>query len=164
MSTKQLKVLVTGCVTQQLFWRVNFLWWFAWTLWPPSRFRVRHDTQILQRICGWTNLNWWYETCGKIKRTLGNHCNNCIKALRFRFRGEWYQRLGFKEYISLLMLLVQMDKWLPKNDRKWCNYCIHVANARKSGPLHILDWGVCPMHSFQQHVERRCAYGGILWG
>jgi hypothetical protein len=48
VSTKQLKVLVTGCVKHQLFQQVKFLWWFAWTIWPSSRFRVRNNQQNFQ--------------------------------------------------------------------------------------------------------------------
>ncbi len=56
VTTKRLKVLVAGCVKQQMFRRVKFLCWFAWTIWPPSRFRVRHGMQIQQCIPGWNEL------------------------------------------------------------------------------------------------------------
>jgi hypothetical protein len=57
-----------------------------------------------------TNLNLWYETRRKIKDTLGNHRNNCIKSMRLRFCGKLYQRLGQKQDTAfLLMLLVQME-------------------------------------------------------
>jgi hypothetical protein len=31
-------------------------WWLAWTIWPSSGFRVRHGTQILQRIRNWNEF------------------------------------------------------------------------------------------------------------
>jgi hypothetical protein len=88
VSTKQLQVLVTGCVKQQLFWRVRFF---------DDDLHGHYDNNP-DSLCGMvrnccnvssveTNLQWWYETRKKIKRTLGNHCNNSIKAMRLRFRG-----------------------------------------------------------------------------
>ena len=89
MSTKQLKVLVTGCVKQQLLWRVKF---FDDDL--HRRFDHHPDSVcvMVSKYCNVsaieTNLNWWYETCGKIKRTLGNHHHDCIKVMCSCFHGE----------------------------------------------------------------------------
>ena len=88
VSTKQLQVLVTGCVKQQLFRRVKFF---------DDDLHGHYDNNP-DSVCGMvsnycnvssveTNLQWWYETRKKIKRTLGNHRINCIKAMHLRFRG-----------------------------------------------------------------------------
>jgi hypothetical protein len=93
--TKQLKVLVMGCVKQQLFWRVKS---FYDDLHGQFDHHPNSVCGMVRKYCNVsvveTNLNWWYETRRKIKRTLGNHCNNCIKAMRLRFRGTCYQRGG----------------------------------------------------------------------
>jgi hypothetical protein len=86
VSTKQLQVLVTGCVNQQLFRRVKFF---------DDDLHGQYDNNP-DSVCGMvrnycnllsvgTNLQWWYETQKKIKRTFGNHRNNCIKAILLRF-------------------------------------------------------------------------------
>jgi hypothetical protein len=88
VSTKQLQVLVTGCVKQQLFWRVKFF---------DDDLHGHYDNNP-DSVCGMvrnhcnvssvkTNLQWWYETRKKIKCTLGNHRNNCIQAMHFSFQG-----------------------------------------------------------------------------
>ena len=110
LSTKQLKVLVTGCVKQQLFRRVKF---FDDDLHRQFDHHPDSVCGMVRKYCNVsgieTKLNWWYETRGKIKRTLGNHRNNCIKLMRLCFPGKFYQRLGQRQYIALLMLLVQME-------------------------------------------------------
>jgi hypothetical protein len=89
VSTKQLKVLVTGCVKQQLFKRVKF---FDDELHGQFDHHPDSVCSMVRKYCNVfaieMNLNWWYETRGKIKRTLGNHCNNCIKSMRLRFPGK----------------------------------------------------------------------------
>ena len=67
VSTKQLQVLVTGCVKQQLFWRVKFF---------DDDLHGHYDNNP-NSVCGMvrnycnvssveTNLQWWYETRKKI--------------------------------------------------------------------------------------------------
>jgi hypothetical protein len=149
VSTKQLKVLVTGCVKQQLFWRVKF---FDDDLHGQFDHHPDSVCGMVRKYCNVsaikTNLNWWYETRGKIKRTLGNHRNNCIKTMRLPFCGKLIQWLGNNNTLSHLCCLSRwrtwQDKWLQKIHRKWRRHCIHVANVPESGPLHILDWRVCP--------------------
>jgi hypothetical protein len=89
VSTKQLKVLVTGCVKQQLFRRVKF---FDDDLHGQFDHHPDSVCGMVRKYCNVsvieTNLNWWYETRGKIIRTLGNHRNNCIKPMRLRFCGK----------------------------------------------------------------------------
>jgi hypothetical protein len=89
VSTKQLKVLVTGCVKQQLFRRVKF---FDDDLHGQFDHHPDSVCGMVGKYCNVssieTNLNWWYETRGKIKRTQGNHRNNCIKSMRLRFCGK----------------------------------------------------------------------------
>ena len=103
-------MLVTGCVKQQLFRRVKF---FDDDLHGQFDHHPDSVCGMVRKYCNVsaieTNLNWWYETRGKIKRTIGNHRNNCIKSMRLRFCGTLYQRLGQKQYIALLMLLVHME-------------------------------------------------------
>jgi hypothetical protein len=110
MSTKQIKVLVTSCVKQQLFQRVKF---FDDDLHGQFDHNPDSMSGMVRKYCLVsaieTNLNWWYEMRRKIKRTLGNHRNNCIQSMRSHFCGKLYQRLGQKQYIALLMLLVQME-------------------------------------------------------
>ncbi len=87
-STKQLQVLVTGCVKQQLFRRVKF---FDDDMHGDYDYNPESVCGMVRNYCNVasveTNLQWWHETRKKIKRTLGNHRNNCIKAMRLRFRG-----------------------------------------------------------------------------
>jgi hypothetical protein len=149
---------VTGCVKHQLFRRVKFFDDYL-----HGQFDHQPDSvcSMVRKYCNVsaieTNLNWWYKTPGKIKRTLGNHRNNCIKSMRLRFRGKLNQRWSNNNTLAYLCCLSRwkpwQDKWLPKIQRKWRRHCIHVANAPESDALHILDWRVCPLHSFQQHVE-----------
>ena len=95
MSTKQLKVLVMGCVKQQLFQRVKF---FDDDLHGQFDHHPDSVCGMVRKYCNVSaiemNLNWWYETRRKIKHTLGNHRNNCIKSMCFKI------------------------KWLSKNDRQ----------------------------------------------
>ena len=110
VSTKQLKVLVTGCVNSNCFGELNSLMMTC----------MDNLTTIQIQCAAWvrkycnvsaveTNFNWWSETRGKIKRTLGNHRNNCIKAMRLRFRGTCHQR-GVTNITSSTspMLILQM--------------------------------------------------------
>ena len=90
VSTKQLQVLVTGIVKQQLFRRVKFF---------DDDLHGNYDNSpdsvcgMVQKYCNVsaieTDVTWWYQTRKNIKRTLGNHRNNCIKAMRLRFRGTF---------------------------------------------------------------------------
>ena len=88
VSNKQLKVLVTGCVKQQLFRKVKF---FDDDLHRQLDHHPDSVCGMVRTYCNIsaieTNVNLWSETRGKIKHTLGNHRNNCIKAMRLRFRG-----------------------------------------------------------------------------
>ncbi len=57
VSTKQIKGVSDGLCKAAIVSESQVLWWwFAWTIWPPSRFRVRHGTQILQRIRDWNEF------------------------------------------------------------------------------------------------------------
>ena len=102
MSTKQIKVLVT-----------RFVEFFDDDLHGQFDHHPDSVCGMVRKYCNVsaieTNLNWWYETRGKIKCTLGNHRNNCIKSMHLRFCGKLYQLLGQKQYIALLLLLVQME-------------------------------------------------------
>lgn len=96
VSTKQLQVLVTGCVKQQLFRRVKF---FDDDLHGHFDYNPDSVCGMVRNFCNVssieTNLQWWYETRSKIKRTLGNHRNNCIKTMRSRFRGTCNSIVSF---------------------------------------------------------------------
>ncbi len=95
VSTKQLQILVTGCVKQQLFRRVNFF---------DDDLHGHYDNYP-DSMCGMvrnycnvssveTNVQWWYKTRKKIKRTLDNH-RNAFTFLRY-VQSEW------KDHILLL--------------------------------------------------------------
>ena len=115
VSTKQLKVLVTGCVKQQLFRRVKF---FDDDLHGQFGHHPDSVCGMVRKYCNVsaieTNLNWWYETRGKIKRTLGNHRNNCIKSMSLRFCGKLNQRWSNNNTLAYLCCVSRWRAWQNK--------------------------------------------------
>jgi hypothetical protein len=69
-------------------------------------------------------LNWWYETCGKIKRTLiGNLPTFTSKQCIYVFVVSDFNGLVLNNTFMYLCCLSRwrtwQDKWLPKNDRTY---------------------------------------------
>ena len=107
VSLEGLRGMVRGVVKTRLFPKVKFLT------------KEKHGTYAHrpQTVCGLvmkhcnisavdTTSEWWDELRPSIFRTHTDHRNNCIKAIRLRYRGTCANHSAIVGYISFLYLLV----------------------------------------------------------
>jgi hypothetical protein len=110
VSTNGLRLIVRSCVKKQLFRRVKFF---------HDELHGSYDTET-NSVCGLVMLfcnisaiaaepRWWFDMKPIIKKTHTDHRNNCIKAMRTRFRGEKYV-LFCDEYFFLNLTFINWNR------------------------------------------------------
>ena len=91
VSTNGLRLIVRSCVKKQLFRRVKF---FHDELHGSYDTKTNSVCGLVMRFCNISAIaaepRWWFDMKPIIKKTHTDHRNNCIKAMRTRFRGEKY--------------------------------------------------------------------------